>query len=365
MSYSTTKPYIYTCEQKQVVSGTVSYTPVLLDDTTTVIDGGKIITGSVQANAIKADSGTFNTANIPNLDAGKITSGYISADRINAGSIGVNKIDASSGTFNTANIPNLSAEKITSGDIAAARIQTNLISAINAKVSDISALSATLGGFQVDSNAIHTKNIATTSNADNSIALSSADFTRTINNTSRSGLRFAIGDKFGVTGDGTIYASNVDLTGKITATSGTIGGASIDSNGKLQVPAAQITGNLSADSIKANVIEAINGLTTGQINASRIQASALTIGQSQVTNLTTDINDAKQTATKYITDIDTNKGITIKPSDSSGNDYLQMNSTDIRFVRNNVDIMNLSDSSFRIGLASGYHSTINTSGLHI
>jgi hypothetical protein len=54
MSYSSAKPYIYTCEQKQVVSGTVSYTPVLLDDTTTVIDGGKIITGSVTANALNA-----------------------------------------------------------------------------------------------------------------------------------------------------------------------------------------------------------------------------------------------------------------------------------------------------------------------
>lgn len=56
MSYSSVKPYIYTCEQKQVVNGTVSYTPVLLDDTTTVIDGGKIITGSVMANALNADN---------------------------------------------------------------------------------------------------------------------------------------------------------------------------------------------------------------------------------------------------------------------------------------------------------------------
>lgn len=75
--------------------------------------------------------------------------------------------------------------------------------------------------------------------------------------------------------------------------------------------------------------------------------------------------DVAATATTYITDIDTNKGITIKPSDSSGNDYLQINSTDIKFMRNNVDVMNLTDSSFRIGSASGYHSTINTSGLHI
>lgn len=67
MSYSSTKPYIYTCEQKQVVSGTVSYTPVLLDDTTTVIDGGKIITGSVTANALNASN--INASNMLTIGA--------------------------------------------------------------------------------------------------------------------------------------------------------------------------------------------------------------------------------------------------------------------------------------------------------
>lgn len=67
MSYSSTHPYIYTCEQKQVVSGTVSYTPVLLDDTTTVIDGGKIITGSVTANALNASN--INASNLLTIGA--------------------------------------------------------------------------------------------------------------------------------------------------------------------------------------------------------------------------------------------------------------------------------------------------------
>lgn len=117
----------------------------------------------------------------------------------------------------------INGSKITAGDIAAARIQTNLISAINAKVSDLSALTATIGGFKIESTSIHTNNVEVTSNADNSIALSSADFTRTINSTSRSGLRFAIGDKFGITGDGAIYASSATISGNITATSLTLG----------------------------------------------------------------------------------------------------------------------------------------------
>ena len=77
------------------------------------------------------------------------------------------------------------------------------------------------------------------------------------------------------------------------------------------------------------------------------------------------LNYNSDTATTYITDIDSKKGITVKPSNSSGNDYLQMNSTDIRFVRNNVDVMNLTDSAFRMGTASGKHSTVDTNGLHI
>ena len=58
---------------------------------------------------------------------------------------------------------------------------------------------------------------------------------------------------------------------------------------------------------------------------------------------------AAQTATTYITNIDSNKGITIKPADASGNDYLQMNSSAINFYRNNVETLKIEDSAIRIG----------------
>lgn len=87
------------------------------NNTSTTINGGKITTGTLSASAVNASSGTFNSANIPNLSADKITSGYLSAGRIKAGSISVQKIDATSGTFSSANIPNLSASKITTGTI--------------------------------------------------------------------------------------------------------------------------------------------------------------------------------------------------------------------------------------------------------
>ena len=55
-AYDSSYPYLYTCLQKKTVNGTVTCTPVLLDDTTTVIDGGKIITGSITANQLAADA---------------------------------------------------------------------------------------------------------------------------------------------------------------------------------------------------------------------------------------------------------------------------------------------------------------------
>ena len=68
---------------------------------------------------------------------------------------------------------------------------------------------------------------------------------------------------------------------------------------------------------------------------------------------------------KYVTDIDSNKGITIKPSNSSGNDYLQINSSAITTYKNNTDVMSLGNNSFRMGTASGKHTTVDSNGLHI
>lgn len=100
MTNGTTKyPYLYTAVQTQTVSqmsGTAcSCSTVLLDDTTTVIDGGTIITGTVAANRIDATSGTFSEANIPNLSADKIKANVISAVNSGTGKISADKIQVS------------------------------------------------------------------------------------------------------------------------------------------------------------------------------------------------------------------------------------------------------------------------------
>lgn len=87
--------YLWTCEQREMADGSIAYTNVLLDDSTTVIDGGNIITGSVKANSIDAASGTFSTANIPELTADHIKASVISAVNNGTGTINADKINVS------------------------------------------------------------------------------------------------------------------------------------------------------------------------------------------------------------------------------------------------------------------------------
>ncbi len=63
--------YLYTCEQRKRLDGTVECTAVTLDENTTIIDGGNIITHTVTADQLNATSinasnsltvGAFNTS---------------------------------------------------------------------------------------------------------------------------------------------------------------------------------------------------------------------------------------------------------------------------------------------------------------
>ena len=86
-----------------------------------------------------------------------------------------------------------------------------------------------LSGFKITENAIYS-GTSTSSTASGAVAITSADFTRSINGTSHSDLRFAVGGKLAIAKDGKLYGTGVDLTGRITATSGEIGGFTIASS---------------------------------------------------------------------------------------------------------------------------------------
>lgn len=102
--------------------------------------------------------------------------------------------------------------------IDGAKLYTGTVTADSIRASDLYALGATIGGFDIGSTNIKTHNVAITSNADDSVGLSSSTFTRTIGGTSRSNLKFALGSKFGVKNDGTVYASGGSFSGSVSAT---------------------------------------------------------------------------------------------------------------------------------------------------
>ena len=63
-TFSSEYPVVLVAMQRKRIDGTVTCTTPLIDDTTTVIDGGRLITGSVTANAIDATDLHVQAANI-------------------------------------------------------------------------------------------------------------------------------------------------------------------------------------------------------------------------------------------------------------------------------------------------------------
>lgn len=110
---------------------------------------------------------------------------------------------------------------------------SGVLTAVDAIISgQITASSGWLGaenqGFHIDSTGIYSGASDRSSINAGDIALSNAQFSRVIDGTNRLNLRMAIGSKFAVAADGTIYATGVELSGKIGASSGSIAGFTID-----------------------------------------------------------------------------------------------------------------------------------------
>ena len=106
---------------------------------------------------------------------------------------------------------------------------------------------------------------------------------------------FAVQDKtkntypFVVKSDGSLYATNADIEGKIKATSGEIGGCTI-ADGKLQVAAANITsGTINSARIP--------NLSAGKITTGTLNAANVTISNLSVSKLTAGTNSNKITLT--------------------------------------------------------------------
>ena len=199
-----------------------------------------------------------------------------------SGTIGGASITGGTLIVGNANINDINASKINAGDISSERITTNVLTALQAKLTslntnNLSAITANLGtittGVIKHDTVGGTNGIWLSANTDTSSNITVGE------STARKDWRLLVNNKFGVTKAGDLYASSANITGKITATSGTIGGIELDSNGKMWITDAN---------------------SSGIISANHIDASSLSIGISQVTDLQTTLN-GKQASGDYAT----------------------------------------------------------------
>lgn len=107
-------------------------------------------------------------------------------------------------------------------------IKANTITADKIKVDSLQSVSAKIGGFTIDNNNIASGTWGTSGSV---MMCTGTDGAKSIGGSSSiSGWCFTAGNAFGVTKTGALYASNVKVSGDITATSGTIGKLVINGN---------------------------------------------------------------------------------------------------------------------------------------
>ena len=260
--------YIWTCTQIKAVNGTIANSTVLLDDTTTVIDGGNIITGTVTANQISVSDLQALNATIAgwSLDSSRIfkevTIGdyvyqvYMSAPASPAAgnlAVGIRKRATNSETWSypcyfnyggdfyatNAHITGgdvsgstvgtgVNAGNLTTGTLDAARIAAGSLSADKISVTDLQAFGATIAGWSI-SNTLISKSFTIDgvtyraymqAKGSDAVAANGAFvIARTENGTTTY--------PFLVRYNGKLEATNADISGKITSSNGTIGGWNI------------------------------------------------------------------------------------------------------------------------------------------
>ena len=228
-----------------VVKGsiTVENTIGASDLDSTVISGGKIITGlltadNIQAGTMDADRITAGTIDSSHIDTGSITSAVVTTASVNATTITADEINLSSATV--------------TGTLAAARIAADSLDADKISTLDMTGKSCTftagtIGGWTFDDNAIYRGTEGTSGN-----------FTSTAGDITL-GAGFISAKEFYIDSSGIAVFKgtlNSDTDGAISGNSVTI----------TNLNASNIsTGTLSADRISAGSIRS-NKLTAGGAN---------------------------------------------------------------------------------------------------
>ena len=118
-TYRSNYPVIFIAQQTKLIDGTVVCSTPVKDDTLTIIDGGHITTGTIDASKV----------NVTNLDASKITTGKVQASQINSTDLHVS----------AANIDGkLTANQINASGLSIGYSQLTNVPSIPSKVTDLS-----------------------------------------------------------------------------------------------------------------------------------------------------------------------------------------------------------------------------------
>lgn len=129
------------------------------------IDAGKITSGFISAARIEAGSITASKISSRTITSDKIAANAITTDKLNANAVTADKIVSSAitadkiaaGAITSAKITSnaITAAKIDSGAVTSVKIAAGAITADKISVDDLYALQAKIGGFYIGSNSIY------------------------------------------------------------------------------------------------------------------------------------------------------------------------------------------------------------------
>lgn len=106
-TYNSSYPVLFVATQRKSVGGTVTCTTPQIDQTTTVIDGGHITTGTIDAGVVS----------VTNLNASNITSGTMSASKISGGTLTLGGSSNTNGTMTVLDANGNTAATVTNSGI--------------------------------------------------------------------------------------------------------------------------------------------------------------------------------------------------------------------------------------------------------
>jgi hypothetical protein len=258
------------------------------------LSAGDISADRLKANVIDAinlstSTAIIDQAKISNLDASKIVSGTIDVERLTGSVIEAINLSATGAVIDQAKIGVLDASKIVSGDIATDRLTANVIEAINLSASTAVIDQAKIGNL--DASKITSGDISTDRLKANVIeAINLSTSTATID---QAKIGFLDASKI-LTGDiaADRMAANVIEAINVSTSLAVIDQAKIGS-----LDASKITsGDIATERLQANVIEAINLSTSGavinQAKIGELDASKIVSGDINTDRLKAHVIDA-------------------------------------------------------------------------